>query len=75
MKKRLDQILSVMIGAFIGVFIGHSLFKFVDFRRRPEIYAIQSAPWYTGLILRGVVVAAAVGVAAAIKLFLRKKSN
>ena len=51
--KRLNTILNAIIGAFIGVFIGHGVFVFWNFNTRPELYAMQSAPWYTSILVYG----------------------
>lgn len=42
--KRLDTILNTIMGAVVGVFIGHGIYVVRDFKTRPELYAIQSAP-------------------------------
>ena len=38
--------LNIIIGSFVGVFIGHGLYVLWDLKTRPELYAMQSAPWY-----------------------------
>lgn len=44
-----------VMGAFIGVLIGSGIWKYWDYKKHPEIYALNSAPWYTGLLLNGIV--------------------
>lgn len=51
--KKLNNILNVIIGAFVGVFIGHGICVIWNFQTRPELYAMQSAPWYTSILLYG----------------------
>ena len=75
MPKKINQILNIIIGAFIGVFIGHAIYQIIDFSRRPTFYQTQSAPWHTGILLRAVVTAIAVGIAAGIKMLMRNKKN
>lgn len=48
--KRLNQILYILIGCFIGAFLGSGVSRFLDFKSHPDLYAIQSAPWYTSII-------------------------
>lgn len=71
--KRLNNILNTIIGAFIGVFIGHVLWKIWDFKTTPELYAMQSAPWYTSIVLYGVVTFVEVLVCVVIKAIIKHK--
>lgn len=52
--RKLDIILSVIEVSFISIFIGHFLFRFIDYITHPEYYAVMSAPWYTSVILVGI---------------------
>lgn len=70
MLKRLYQILNTIIGAFIGAFIGHSIYKFWDFKSHPDLYAMQSAPWYTSILLWAIVTAVIIVIAVIIKLII-----
>lgn len=54
MKKKVHRILNIVMGSFIGVFIGSGLYRYWHFQKHPDLYAIQSAPWYTGLLIQGV---------------------
>ena len=71
--KMLNRILNIIIGAFVGIFIGHGLYVFWDFKARPDLYAMQSAPWYTGILLYGIAAAAVLVIAIIIKLVIRQK--
>lgn len=51
--RRLNQILTLVMAAFVGAFLGHALFLAWDFHSRPELYASWSAPWYARLIVPG----------------------
>lgn len=73
MLKRMNQLLNVIIGSFIGVFIGHSIYIVCDFKKHPDIYAMTSAPWYTGIWLYGVFTVAIVAIALIAKWIVRKK--
>ena len=53
--KRLNRILTIVMAAFTGAFLGHALYLFWDQSARPELYASWSAPWYVQLIVPGVV--------------------
>ena len=75
MSKKINQILNILIAALIGALIGHAVYRMVDFHTRPSLYAMNSAPWYTGILLQCAVTAVAVGIAVGIKLLLRSKRN
>lgn len=70
--KRLDHILNILIGAFLGVFLGHGLWQYWNYHRYPDLYAMQSAPWYTSILAYGVFTAGLVLVAVVLKLVVRK---
>ncbi len=55
--KRLNQLLTICMAAFTGAFLGHGLYLAWDFHARPELYASWSAPWYTQLLVPGIVLA------------------
>lgn len=71
--KRFNQILNTVIGAFIGVFIGHGAYVLWDYKAHPGLYAMQSAPWYTSILVYGLVTAAVLAAAVIIKLIIRRK--
>ena len=66
--KRLYSILKTLLGCLIGVFAGSSLYRCWDYAQRPELYAMDSAPWYGQILLSGTVTA----VVAAILLIVLK---
>ncbi len=69
----LNRILNIIIGAFVGVFIGHGIYVFWDFKVHPDLYAMQSAPWYTSIILYGITAAVVLVIAIIIKLIIRQR--
>ena len=75
MLRKLNCFLNIVIGSSIGVFIGFGIYKFWHFKNYPNLYAIQSAPWYTELLLDGALVAVVVVVCIILKLIIRKKSK
>lgn len=48
--KRLNAILNIIMGAFVGLFIGHGVYVVWNFKTHPELYAMQSAPWLSIII-------------------------
>ena len=75
MLRKLNCFLNIVIGSFIGVFIGFGIYKFWHFKTYPNLYAIQSAPWYSELLLDGALVAVVVVVCIILKLIIRKNSK
>ena len=73
MLRKLNCFLNIVIGSFIGVFIGFGIYKFWHFKTYPNLYAMQSAPWYTELLLDGAMVAVLVVVCIILKLIIWRK--
>lgn len=65
--------MNAVIGAFIGVFIGHGAYVLWDYKAHPGLYAMRSAPWYTSILLYGLVTAAVLAAAVIAKLIIRRK--
>ena len=73
MLRKLNYFLNIVIGSFIGVFIGYGIYKFWYFKTYPNLYVMQSAPWYTELLLDGAMVVVVVVVCIILKLIIWKK--
>ena len=73
MLRKLNCFLNIVIGSFIGVFIGFGIYKSWHFKTYPNLYAMQSAPWYTELLLDGALVAVLVVVCIILKLIIWRK--
>ena len=73
MMKKINQILNVVMGSFIGVFIVYSIYKFYSFKTYPKMYAMQSAPWYISILLYGAFTIVIVIVVLITKYIIRKK--
>ena len=54
-------------------FIGYGIYKFWHFKIYPNLYVMQSAPWYTELLLDGAMVVVVVVVCIILKLIIWKK--
>ena len=51
--KKLNHFLNIMIGAFVGLFIGYAIYVVWDYNAHPQLYAAQSVYWYTVLLANG----------------------
>lgn len=71
--KKLNTILNIVIGLFVGVFIGYGIYMFWDYKAHPGLYDMQSAPWYTNILVYGIFTIAIVMIAIIVKLIIRKK--
>ena len=71
MLKKINHILNIIIESFIGVFIGHGIYVFWDYKTHPDLYAMQSAPWYTSILVYGLFTIVVLIVGIIIKLIIR----
>lgn len=71
MLKKINRILNIIIGSFIGVFVGHGIYVFWDYKTHPDLYAMQSAPWYTSILVYGLFTIVVLIVGIIIKLIIR----
>ena len=53
MLDRICKTLRIAAAALAGAWAGYALWQWWDFFARPGLYAMQSAPWYTGVLLCG----------------------
>ena len=44
--KKLDQFLHTLFWVAPGMFAGIALYEYADYKARPDLYAMWSAPWY-----------------------------
>ena len=53
MLERFNWILNIIMGSAVGVLLGHGIYLYWDYRTRPGLYEMQSAPWYTSILVYG----------------------
>lgn len=75
MKKKINQAINIIMAAFVGVFIGHGIFLYLDYKNHPDLYMIQSAPWYTGILVYGIGTLAVLAICIGIKIVLNRKTD
>lgn len=71
--RRFNSLLNVVIYSFIGVFIGHAIYVYWEYRKYPGLYAMQSAPWYTSIIVYGLGAAVVSLISVVLKCIIKKK--
>lgn len=69
--KNAKKIINTIMGAFVGVFIGHSAYVVWNYKSHPELYAMQSAPWYTSILVYGGFTLVVLVVCSVIKVVLK----
>lgn len=75
MIERINHILNILMWSLIGGFIGHGIYMYWDYKRHPELYAMESSPWYTGVLLYGGVTFVLVLLIVLIRCIIRKRSH
>lgn len=73
MLKKINSIINILMGSFIGIFIGTSISQYSRYKKHPELYAMQSAPWYLSIQLTGIALVILLIVSIVVKLMIRKK--
>ena len=73
MLKRINELLNIIIGSAVGVSVGHGMYVYGHHMKYPELYAMQSAPWYTSVLLYSGFALATVTVSFILKMVLRKR--
>lgn len=62
MQEKVQKAAKIVMGAAIGIFIGRSAWLWQDVNAHPELYAMNSAPWYYRLIVEGLITAGVLAV-------------
>ena len=71
MLQKVNRLLTILMYSLIGVYIGCCIYTYADYRARPGLYALYSAPWYTQLLVCGACVLVLLVVLLAAKLVIR----
>ena len=53
MKQKLARLCATAAGSFTGVFLGTSIWRVWEYTSNPQRFAVQSAPWYTSILMLG----------------------
>ena len=72
--KKLNHMLNIIIGSVLGAFVGRGLYVVQNFKTHPETYTIQSAPWYTSILVDGAFILVVLLICIVIKIII-KNSN
>lgn len=73
MLEKINSMLNVISCSSIGVYIGHTIYEYWHYRKYPGLYALQSAPWYTSVLVYGAFTVVVLLVVTALKYIIRRK--
>lgn len=71
--EKVYRILKTAIWYLVGVFIGTSLYTCYEYKTYPELYAMQSAPWYYGILMHAVLTAVIIAGILIVMALLKKR--
>ena len=71
MLRQINRVLNIIVGVVAGVLIGRGICVYWDFRTHPDVYAVQSAPWYTSILTDAIFCLIAIVVCLVIKWIIR----
>ena len=67
---KVRKFLNGVMGVCLGYYIGHCIFVLWNHHRHPEVYGMQSAPWYTSIWVNGLMVLVVILICTMIKMIL-----
>ena len=70
--KSIISLINGIMGAFVGVYLGRVCFVVWDYKTDPGFYGMQSAPWYTSLLVEGMFTLVLLLVCLVIKAVLKR---
>ena len=74
-RQKLSRILNVIICLAAAAFACSALYSLWHYTTHPELYMVQSAPWYTNIFINGIFTASIVIFALIIKLIIKKSAK
>lgn len=75
MLEKINMFLNIIMCSCIGTLLGHGAYIFWDYKKHPDLYAMQSAPWYTSILFYGVATLVVLIVAGAVKGIIRHRQK
>ncbi len=73
MLEQINKVLNIIMGSSVGVLIGHGVYVYLDYKSHSDLYAMRSAPWYTSILVYGIVTLITLIICFAMKFVLRKR--
>lgn len=73
MLKKLNQIINIIMGLFSSIYISHVIYVFWYYKAYPDLYPMQSAPWYISIFVYSIVMLILLTIAVIGKMVIGKK--
>lgn len=73
MLKRINTIINIIIVILITVFIGYGIATYWDYHMHPDLYIMQSAAWYIGIVVHGFITIILLSIAMIVKWLIYRK--
>lgn len=73
MLKRLNYISNIIIFFLVGANIVGGIYQYMCYKNNPRLYTMQSAPWYTGILIDASITAIFILGVLIIKMIIRRK--
>lgn len=73
MLEKINNFINILMVSFTGVFIGSAIYRYLDYKKYKDLYAMQSAPWYLGIQITGIALVVVLTICVAIKIIIKKK--
>ena len=70
--KKIISLINGILGAFVGVYLGRVCFVVWDYKTDPGFYGMQSAPWYTTLLVEAAITLVILLICIVIKAVLKR---
>ena len=67
MLLKINRLLSLVIIAFVGAFVAHSIYHVIHYLISPQLHILGSAPWYAAILANAFLIALIVIALLAIK--------
>ncbi len=71
-RANLNRVLTIVMGTSVGVFLGLSLCRYLEWKKYPGLFAMQSAPWYTSILLYAAAMAVTLAVCGLLKWWIKR---
>lgn len=73
-RRRSQMAVTAMLST-LGVFLGYTVWLYLDYRTHPGLYAMNSAPWYVSLLPSAMVFAPLLLLEVALYFFFRHQDR
>ena len=73
--KKINHWLNIIMGSVVSAVVGRGLYFAWDVKTHPELYAMQSAPWHTKIVVDGAFALLVLLICIVIKVIIKKNGR